>query len=73
MVPSWWKFSDGAAGGGSAAGNQLSWYQDRVYVVLHADREGLPDMKKLADTVEPVASALPLSLSEHPRASGECR
>ena len=36
----------------------LSWYRDRAYVGLHADRDGLPDVKKLAEAVEPAAYAL---------------
>jgi hypothetical protein len=36
----------------------LSWYQSRAYVALHADRDGLPDLKRLAGAVEPAAYAL---------------
>jgi WS/DGAT/MGAT family acyltransferase len=36
----------------------LSWYQDRAYVALHADRDGLPDVQHLADAIEPAACAL---------------
>jgi diacylglycerol O-acyltransferase / wax synthase len=36
----------------------LSWYRDRAYLGFHADRDGLPDVKKLAEAVEPAARAL---------------
>jgi diacylglycerol O-acyltransferase / wax synthase len=36
----------------------LSWYQDSAYVALHADREGLPDVQRLAEAIQPSAVAL---------------
>ncbi|MBV9730763.1 MAG: wax ester/triacylglycerol synthase family O-acyltransferase [Pseudonocardiales bacterium] len=36
----------------------LSWYQDSAYIALHADREGLPDVQRLAEAIEPSAVAL---------------
>lgn len=36
----------------------LSWYRDRAYVALLADRPGLPDVSRLAEAVPPAAAAL---------------
>jgi diacylglycerol O-acyltransferase len=36
----------------------LSWYQDTAYVALHADREALPDVRKLAEAMRPAMMAL---------------
>ncbi|MGH3774004.1 MAG: wax ester/triacylglycerol synthase family O-acyltransferase [Pseudonocardiaceae bacterium] len=36
----------------------LSWYQDSAFVALHADREGLPDVRRLAEAIPPSAVAL---------------
>jgi diacylglycerol O-acyltransferase / wax synthase len=36
----------------------LSWYRDNAYVALLADREGLPDVARLADAISPAAAAL---------------
>jgi hypothetical protein len=36
----------------------LSWYQDSAYVSLLADREGLPDVQRLAEAVQPAAAVL---------------
>ncbi|MGQ0778895.1 MAG: wax ester/triacylglycerol synthase family O-acyltransferase [Pseudonocardiales bacterium] len=36
----------------------LSWYRDSAYVGLLADREGLPDVQRLADAIQPAAAAL---------------
>jgi WS/DGAT/MGAT family acyltransferase len=36
----------------------LSWYQDSAYIALHADREGLPDVQRLAEAIQPSAVAL---------------
>ncbi|MGH3930141.1 MAG: wax ester/triacylglycerol synthase family O-acyltransferase [Pseudonocardiaceae bacterium] len=36
----------------------LSWYRDSAYVALLADREGLPDVQRLADAIQPAATAL---------------
>ncbi|MGH3718636.1 MAG: hypothetical protein ACRDRI_07305 [Pseudonocardiaceae bacterium] len=36
----------------------LSWYQDSAYVSLYADREGLPDVGRLAEAIQPSAVAL---------------
>lgn len=36
----------------------LSWYQNRAYVALHADRDGLPDVHRLAEAIEPSAGEL---------------
>jgi len=36
----------------------LSWYQDSAYVALHADREGLPDVRRLAEAIGPSAIEL---------------
>lgn len=38
----------------------LSWYRDSAYVGLLADREGLPDVQRLADAIQPAAAALEL-------------
>jgi diacylglycerol O-acyltransferase / wax synthase len=39
----------------------LSWYQDCAFIALHADREGLPDLQRLAEAIQPAAVALDLS------------
>jgi diacylglycerol O-acyltransferase len=36
----------------------LSWYQDRAYLALNADREGLPDVHRLAEAIQPAIEAL---------------
>ncbi|MBV8992904.1 MAG: wax ester/triacylglycerol synthase family O-acyltransferase [Pseudonocardiales bacterium] len=36
----------------------LSWYRRRTYVALHADRDGLPDVQRLAEAIEPAAGEL---------------
>ncbi|HVE96552.1 MAG TPA: WS/DGAT domain-containing protein, partial [Pseudonocardiaceae bacterium] len=36
----------------------LSWYRDSAYVSLLADREGLPDVQRLAEAIAPAAAAL---------------
>ncbi|MGH3902244.1 MAG: wax ester/triacylglycerol synthase family O-acyltransferase [Pseudonocardiaceae bacterium] len=36
----------------------LSWYRDSAYVGLLADREGLPDVQRLAEAIQPAAVAL---------------
>lgn len=36
----------------------LSWYRDSAYVGLLADREGLPDVQRLAEAIQPAAAAL---------------
>jgi diacylglycerol O-acyltransferase len=36
----------------------LSWYQGRAYLALHADRDGLPDVQRLAEAIEPAAGEL---------------
>ena len=36
----------------------LSWYRDSAYVSLLADREGLPDVQRLAEAIQPAADAL---------------
>jgi WS/DGAT/MGAT family acyltransferase len=36
----------------------LSWYQDSAYIALHTDREGLPDVRRLAEAIQPSAIAL---------------
>ncbi|MDQ3761289.1 MAG: wax ester/triacylglycerol synthase family O-acyltransferase [Actinomycetota bacterium] len=36
----------------------LSWYRDSAFVALHADREGLPDVQRLAEAIQPSAVAL---------------
>jgi diacylglycerol O-acyltransferase len=36
----------------------LSWYRDSAYVSLLADREGLPDVPRLAEAIQPAADAL---------------
>ncbi|MGH3942347.1 MAG: wax ester/triacylglycerol synthase family O-acyltransferase [Pseudonocardiaceae bacterium] len=36
----------------------LSWYRDSAYVALLADREGLPDVQRLADAIQPAATVL---------------
>ncbi|OLE27489.1 MAG: hypothetical protein AUG49_05190 [Catenulispora sp. 13_1_20CM_3_70_7] len=36
----------------------LSWYQGSAYVALHADRDGLPDVQRLAEAIEPSAGEL---------------
>jgi WS/DGAT/MGAT family acyltransferase len=36
----------------------LSWYQDRAFIALHTDREGLPDVQRLAAAIRPAAVAL---------------
>jgi diacylglycerol O-acyltransferase / wax synthase len=35
----------------------LSWYRDSAYVALLADREGFPDVQRLADAIAPAAAA----------------
>jgi diacylglycerol O-acyltransferase / wax synthase len=36
----------------------LSWYQDHAYIALHADWEGLPDVQRLAEAIQPSMAAL---------------
>jgi diacylglycerol O-acyltransferase len=36
----------------------LSWYQDSAYIALYADREGLPDVQRLTEAIQPSAVAL---------------
>jgi hypothetical protein len=36
----------------------LSWYQNRAYVALNADRDGLPDVYRLAEAIQPAIEAL---------------
>ena len=36
----------------------LSWYRDSAYVSLLADREGLPDVQRLAEAIQPAVAAL---------------
>jgi WS/DGAT/MGAT family acyltransferase len=36
----------------------LSWYQDTAYIALHADRDALPDVGRLAEAMQPAAIAL---------------
>ncbi|MGH3788822.1 MAG: hypothetical protein ACRDRG_20250 [Pseudonocardiaceae bacterium] len=36
----------------------LSWYRDCAFIALHADREGLPDVQRLAEAIQPSAVAL---------------
>ncbi|HJT03976.1 MAG TPA: wax ester/triacylglycerol synthase family O-acyltransferase [Pseudonocardiaceae bacterium] len=36
----------------------LSWHQSRAYVALHADRDALPDVQRLAEAIEPSAGEL---------------
>ncbi|MGH3870956.1 MAG: wax ester/triacylglycerol synthase family O-acyltransferase [Pseudonocardiaceae bacterium] len=36
----------------------LAWYRDSAYVGLLADREGLPDVQRLAEAIQPAADAL---------------
>ncbi len=36
----------------------LSWYRDSAYVGLLADRDGLPDVQRLAEAFQPAADAL---------------
>jgi WS/DGAT/MGAT family acyltransferase len=36
----------------------LSWYQSCAYVALNADRDGLPDVHRLAETIQPAMAAL---------------
>jgi diacylglycerol O-acyltransferase / wax synthase len=36
----------------------LSWYQNDAYVVLNADRDGLPDVYRLAEAIQPAMEAL---------------
>ncbi len=36
----------------------LSWYQDTAYVALHADREALPDVQRLAEAMQTTVIAL---------------
>ena len=43
---------------GQALAVGLSWYRDSAYVALLADREGLPDVQRLADAIAPAAVAL---------------
>lgn len=42
----------------------LSWYQGRAYFALHADREGLPDVHRLAEAIQLSATALGSGLTE---------
>jgi WS/DGAT/MGAT family acyltransferase len=35
----------------------LSWYRDSAYVALLADRDGFPDVQRLADAIAPAAAA----------------
>ncbi|HVE96055.1 MAG TPA: wax ester/triacylglycerol synthase family O-acyltransferase [Pseudonocardiaceae bacterium] len=43
---------------GQALAVGLSWYRDSAYVGLLADREGFPDVARLADAFVPAAAAL---------------
>lgn len=43
---------------GQALAVGLSWYRDSAYVGLLADREGFPDVARLADAIAPAAAAL---------------
>lgn len=36
----------------------LSWYQGHAYFALHADRDGLPDVQRLAEAIRPAAGEL---------------
>jgi hypothetical protein len=36
----------------------LASYKGRVYIALHADREGLPDVQRLAEAMQPSVDAL---------------
>ncbi|MFZ0122365.1 MAG: wax ester/triacylglycerol synthase family O-acyltransferase [Pseudonocardiaceae bacterium] len=36
----------------------LSWYQDTAYIALHADRGALPDVRQLAEAMQPGVVAL---------------
>ncbi|MGH3783540.1 MAG: wax ester/triacylglycerol synthase family O-acyltransferase [Pseudonocardiaceae bacterium] len=36
----------------------LSWYQDTAYIALHADREALPDVQRLAEAMQPAVVAM---------------
>jgi WS/DGAT/MGAT family acyltransferase len=36
----------------------LSWYRDSAYAALLVDREGFPDVQRLADAIAPAAAAL---------------
>lgn len=36
----------------------LSWYQDSAYIALHTDLEGMPDVHRLAEAIQPSVAAL---------------